>query len=699
MNIPVLRNDLRLYPWEPAPRTGLKLWALHDPIRNKFFLIPEDAVEILKRLDLGSIPEIVKTINEETTRRVDAGDVEATAAFLQQNQLIKILDEDPAGLVRSLQTKSRQSLFSKLVHKYFFFRVPLLKPDLFLENSLFLVRPLFTRWFLLVTLLIGIIGIILTIRDWHAFEAQLQNLWSFLGLIQIALTLIFVKLVHELAHAYTAKRTGVRVPIMGIAFLFMFPFPYTDTTESWKLYGHKKRLEISAAGVVSELFLASWATLLWKVVAPGPLQDTLFIIATATWVSSLAINLMPFMRFDGYFVLMDYLQVPNLHQRAGALGRWKLRDLLFGLRDPIPEHHPAGLTSFLISFAFATWAYRLFVFIAIALLLFFLLPQPFGLILFVVEVYFLILGPIMREVSIWYERRHAIRRTRRSRLTLSLSVLILFLAALPIERRHAVPGLYLPFWEEVLYTQENGYVTDLHMVRGHVFEEGELLLSLRSATLESELRRAQLVADRLSHLAVTSESLEDPLARSSGADQGWHAAVRRVEALEDRMSNLQIHSSASGRVSDISSGLRPGVYVARNTPIAVVEVGVRDEIVLFVSEEWRRALTVGQVVTFFANGTPEVTQHAIVEFLADNPSRDLPHPELSTVTGGPMRSFSDSGQLLFDTPLFAVRLRTEESLATQQRQLVTVFLAGDRSSFLKRSYERIVFVLRQEFGG
>jgi putative peptide zinc metalloprotease protein len=697
--LPVLRNDLRLYPWQPAPRTGEALWALHDPIRNRFFLLTEDAIEILKRFDLGSVAQVVTRVNSETARRIDAADVQATVAFLQQNQLLKLPAETAAESLMKLKDSQRAPLFTRIIHNYFFFRIPLVRPDAFLDRTLGLVAPLFTRWFFLVTLIAGVIGIVLTIRDWHSFEYQLRNLWSFSGLAKIVLTFIFVKLVHELAHAYSAKRDGVHVPVMGVAFLFMFPFPYTDTTESWKLNHHKQRLGISAAGVVSELTLAAWATLMWKIVAPGPVQDALFLIATTTWISSLTINLSPFMRFDGYFVLMDYLQIPNLHKRAGDLGRWKLRELLFRFGDPLPESFAPGVLRFLIGFAYVTWLYRLTVFVAIAVVLFFLLPQPLGLLVFAVEVHFLILRPILQELRVWWKRRTDMTRSPRAYLTMACVLVLLALCFVPFEGRHAIPGLYEPYREELLYAPEDGEVLELSLARGQRVEAGDILLRLGSRTLENELTLARLAAERLSRQAGNAAIATEATTLPGGLDRGWRAALRRVEALEERIARLEIRAPLAGRIADVATDLRPGVTIARNSPLAVLETGPRQEIILYVGEDIRAGLSPGQLVSFFSHSAPETTLQARVVFVATNPTRSLDHPELSSVHGGPLRSFRDPAGLVFDTPMFPVRLRVDTAALSPQRQLVTLRLAGERNSLAGRTLNRLTYLLRQEFGG
>jgi len=145
---------------------------------------------------------------------------------------------------------------------------------------------------------------------------------------------------------------------------------YTDTTETWRLTDRWKRLQVAAAGIATELVVAIWATLAWALLPEGTLRGAVFALATTSWVATLAINASPFMRFDGYFILCDALDMPNLHERSFAMARWKLREWLFGLNAPRPEHFSPRKQAALITFAWVVWLYRLVVFLGIAVLVY-----------------------------------------------------------------------------------------------------------------------------------------------------------------------------------------------------------------------------------------------------------------------------------------------------------------------------------------
>ena len=145
---------------------------------------------------------------------------------------------------------------------------------------------------------------------------------------------------------------------------------YTDTTDAWRLRNHKERLLINFAGILTELHLALIATFIWGILPEGGMKSVMFFIATTSWISSLLINVSPFMRFDGYYVFADWLKAENLQPRSFALARWQVRDTLFGLNHSPPEELNPSRRWLFIIYAWSTWIYRFFLFIGIALLVY-----------------------------------------------------------------------------------------------------------------------------------------------------------------------------------------------------------------------------------------------------------------------------------------------------------------------------------------
>ena len=245
-----LRPDVNLYPSVPLA-DGSPTWVLHDQVGNRFLEIGWLEFEIISRWPLNSARAIVAAVNRETALTIDDTDIKRTGLFLDSQQLLL---NDVKTLLHKQQVASQQkqgNLLKFLVSHYLFFRIPLVWPDTFLNNTMWLVRPIFTapfRWLLAGATLLSLF---LVLRQWDVFIRTTLEFLSWDSLLYYIAAVIVAKCFHELGHAYCCKHHGLHVPVMGIAFLVFWPFLYTDTGESWKLTSRKKRLQIVISGMAA----------------------------------------------------------------------------------------------------------------------------------------------------------------------------------------------------------------------------------------------------------------------------------------------------------------------------------------------------------------------------------------------------------------------------------------------------------------
>ncbi|UCF76982.1 MAG: hypothetical protein JSU71_06915, partial [Betaproteobacteria bacterium] len=447
--LPALREDLRLED-ASANRDGSPSWMIHDPARNRFFRIGWLEFELLARWDAGNADALVSRVRAETPLEPDADDVAALIRFLEHHQLLHAKSARDTARLATQRRMLRPSLWRYLLHNYLFFRIPLVRPQRFLEATLpyvsFLLRPLTLGLIALASLF----GLVLAARQWDAFTATFGASLTLAGLLGYLGALAVAKSTHELAYAYVATRYGVRVAHMGVAFMVLWPLLYTDTAESWKLSNPRQRLAIAGAGIGAEFALAGLATLGWSIVADGALRNALFFLATTSWVITVGINASPFMRFDGYFLLSDLLDMQNLHERSGALARALLRRQLLGWNEPDPEYFPSRLRAFLIAFALVTWVVRLTIFIAIGLAVYYFFFKLAGIFLLAVELGWFVVRPVLAELKVWHARRA--ETTRRAKFGwLLLAVLMLIMLAVPWQDRVDGPGWACAAAQHVLF--------------------------------------------------------------------------------------------------------------------------------------------------------------------------------------------------------------------------------------------------------
>ncbi len=329
MELPSLRPDLQLSPAAPDP-DGSPQWTLADPVRGRYFKLGAAAMRMLRHWSLGDPEQVLQAANREPGLPLNGESLEQLLGFLRGHDLISAMDAQQRDSYLFKTAAQRQSLWQILLHQYLFFRIPLWRPDAFLNRAWpWLARfgPGILRYGLPLTL--GA-GIFLVSRDWQRFIATFPHLFSLGGALAFGTALLFAKLCHEFGHAFMAKRAGCRVQSMGVAFMVLLPMFYTDVSDAWRINDRRARLLIGAGGVLAELVLACIALLAWSLLPDGPARTAAFMLASATWITTLVINLNPFMRFDGYFLLSDFWAVDNLQGRAFALRRWRLREALFG---------------------------------------------------------------------------------------------------------------------------------------------------------------------------------------------------------------------------------------------------------------------------------------------------------------------------------------------------------------------------------
>ena len=694
-----LRDDLALLPG-PAGRDGAPSWTLYDPAANRYVRIGWLEFEILSRWDLGDPAAVAAAVSAETTIRCTAADVEAVGRFLEGAGLVR---PQPGATVARLLAQARAARPGAalwLLKNYLFVRVPLVRPARFLAATLPAVRFVFTGRFALAMLAVLLAGLYLVGRQWDAFTHALPDLFTPQGAVMAALALALSKLLHEAGHAYTATRHGCRVGSMGVALLVLWPVLYTDTTEAWRLVERRKRLEIGAAGMAAELALAAAATLAWGLLPDGPLRAACLVLATTAWVLTLAVNLNPFMRFDGYFLLADWLDEPNLQDRSFALARWRLREWLFGLGEPPPEPLPAPRRHLLVAYGMATWVYRLVLFLGIALLVYHLFFKLLGLFLFAVEIGWFIVRPVVRELAEWMKRRAALRWTRASRRTAVLGAALLVLALLPWRSTVDAPAVLRSETQATLFAPRPARVASVRVREGDTVAAGQPLVVLASPELEQDLRMAGLKA-RSAAAQVEALSVHgDPGGRMPVLWEEYAAAAADGEALGREARQLTLVAPAAGRVVELAEHLKAGDWVGPKEPLALVADPGAPIVEAYVAEADLGRLAVGQAATFHPASVLEPTVPLVVAAVDRGAVRDLRTVELASVHGGEIAVRQSDGRLVPEEALYRVLLAPDPAAGARAPRAKPgrVSISGERESPAARFLRHALGVLVRESG-
>ncbi|WP_323639983.1 HlyD family efflux transporter periplasmic adaptor subunit [Pectobacterium polonicum] len=693
-----LRDELILHAG-PANRDGSPSWTLEDPLRGLYFRIGWAEMAMLSRWSVGNAAQIVAEINQTSALTLDDSDVQYFNRFLQANSLTRVSGDEALAQFSRQVEQSRVSMWRKLLKNYLFFRIPLWHPDRFLGATLPWIEPFFSRTFLKLTLLVAALGLFLAGRQWETFKHTFLHFFTLEGAALAGLTLCFTKILHEFGHAYTCKRFGARVATMGIAFLVMMPVLYTDTSGSWKLTRRRQRMAIGAAGMMTELALAAWATLAWSFLPDGMLRSAAFMLATTTWIMTLAINLSPLMRFDGYFLLSDGLQVPNLQNRGFAIGRWQMREWLFGLGDAPPEHFPRWLQRTLVGYAFAVWIYRFFLFTGIAILVYHMAFKLLGMLLFAIEIGYFVVMPVVNEVREWSKRRKDYRMNRNMTTTLAVSTVVLLLLMIPWQRSVYAPALLRAEQQSSLYMPVPAMIQRIEVQVGQPVRAGQTLFTLSSDALAHERQQLERQIATLNWQSTFQVFNKEAAGDHQRVKQEHEAALQKLQVLQRQSEQLTVRAPIDGVVADMATPLEAGEWLGQGEWLAVVTKPTGGLVEAFVSEkDWQR-LSTGAKGTFYLQDVSRSSLPLTIVEIASTATRDLnAAPELASVYGGDIATLSDAQRKLHpEQAMYRVLLSLPADYRAQPQVLRgTVVMDGEAQSLLVRGWKVVSAVLIRE---
>lgn len=627
-----LRSDLKIY---PAPlNQGQRSWVVEDPVSGQHYQLGVEEGEFFLQLSReASLDAALLALVKNTPFRPSLLEVLAFVERLQQEGLALLPAEEQIS--RGTEHRSVAGSFGqRLLHGYVYFRIPVLRPDRFLSQTYRSIAWLWSAPLRAFYLLAGLLGWALTLQQLEHYADSSSFLFTPNGLLGFGLSLIALKIGHEFCHAYATKSLGLHVRSMGVAFILLWPVLYTDTSDAWKLSSLRQRLKISSAGVLFELVVAGLALLLWAILPDGIVRSLMFFLSSSSLASSLLINLNPFMRFDGYYLLMDWWGVDNLQPRAFALLRHRVRCWLVGWQGAIPEQHPQQRR--LLIYAAATLIYRLVLALTIALLVYHMTFPALGLLLLVVELWIFILRPLWSEMRDLYQQRALWGEHYFLWRSGAVLGLLLLLLALPLPSLERLPALLLYRDSQTLQAPAAGQLLQWQVQLHQEVKQGQLLARLQDEGLQQErlLRQFDLKMVEL-RLSQSDNSGEQ------GGYRRWLlaekarllAALAKVRSAEQL---LEIRASRAGRVVALNEKLREGVFVAKKSHLLTLATTQTVAVSAYVNE------------ALLANLPPLAQLRAELviadrgwfglqaERLSPLPVRRLPNQSLYDFAGGPL---------------------------------------------------------------
>lgn len=468
-----LRADLEIFKGGTDER-GKITWVIFDPVAGNYFRFSEKDYRIIGCLSGNQEMGVFLNKLKESGITADKQEIVKLLLFLQQSNLFTPV----YGLTEAKAAKAREFKKSMFWHillsTYLFFRVPLISPDRFLQKTLDRVRTIFNPWTLFTLKMVAVIGYLCLIVNFYKFADAFIASISIQGLLRYSLAIVLIKVIHEFAHAYTARNYGCRVRKMGVAFIVFFPRFYTDITDSWRIPDRWKRFQIDGAGVFSELLIGGFAALVWANTSSGPANTVAYYIFAVSILNTVFVNGNPFIRYDGYYMLMDIVNIDNLQKRGTELVRGIWRKHLFGMTVP-PDPATGWKRQVLIIYSVCAFLYRILLYTSIILIVYFQFVKAVGIVLLILEVWLLILKPVIDEGKFLVANWGKIKNVRATR-SLWGALAVLIMLSIPLPWSIVAPCEIKSKDSVMLYAPVNGFLEEMNVEDGQSVKRGELVM-------------------------------------------------------------------------------------------------------------------------------------------------------------------------------------------------------------------------------
>jgi putative peptide zinc metalloprotease protein len=426
--------------------------------------------------------------------------------------------------------QKRRSLIMK-IRNPMALRFPLIDPDRFLELSLPLVRPIFTKLgFLLWTALV-VYGVVLMATNWTALTADfIDKALAAQNLLLVLIAYPMIKALHELGHGYATKVWGGEVHEMGIMLLVFLPVPYVDASASSAFASKWRRAIVGGAGIMVEMALAVLALIVWLNTEAGIVRAFAYNVMLVAGASTVLFNGNPLLRFDGYYVFGDVIEIPNLGTRANRYFLYLIKRYLFGVPDLTSPATSEGERAWMFLYSIASFVYRFFIILGIAL---FVATKLFfvGILLAVWAVFQSLILPFLRGIQYLVQSRELLHRRRRAiALTAAATCAVLVvLLGIPVPYATITQGVMWIPERSIVRTGTDGTVVAILARPNSIVRKGQVLLRLDDPSLEAKLRviRSDL---RISRLRFAASQINDKVQTKILREQIHHleAAERQI---------------------------------------------------------------------------------------------------------------------------------------------------------------------------
>lgn len=642
---------------------GRRWHVVHDPATNQFYRLSPIAHEFVGMLDgRRTIEDVWQIVMQKH------GDSAPTQGEIIQliSQLFgsNLLHVDTTPETEQLLRRGRERTAKKVKQQLIglmYFRIRLFNPDWIISKIEPVLRPLINRWGLL--LWAAFIGAALwnVLPEFDRLTDGVGSAFAPSNWGWMIVVFVVTKLLHELGHGVICKRFGGQVPEFGAMMLVLFPAPYVDASACWAFPDKWKRIAVGAGGMIFELFIASIAAFVWLNTTPGQLAHQLAYNAMLTAsISTVLFNANPLMRFDGYYMLSDLIEVPNLMQRSNNLLKYLCQRFIYRIKDAQIPSTVRSEQWILFVYGVLALVYRIVLFFTITL---HVMGQFFAIGLFLAiwtaAAWFLL--PAGAFVH-WLATSNHLHDSRFRAVATSLALLaagLLAVGAVPWPDHRRGVGVVESTSKTGVFFYTDGFVRAVHARPGQRVETGQVLVECESPELLSQIAVARGMLAEAE--AVERQASVENIAAAQVARDRVEAFRKQIAYLEEKAERLTVRAPHAGVLVGDDAEKLVGSFVKAGAGLGEVvdDTALRVTATMTQTEaSWLYQLPREdyRVEMRLVSRIDDIIEGGDVRII-DAAQRELPHAALGFAGGGTFETAADdkSGRQA-KRPVFEVKI-------------------------------------------
>lgn len=559
----ILRSGVRVRPdlvYARRNEEGEETWVVKDPVTLRYFHFGSAEVYIMRLLDGRHGPSAIKKQYDDqfAPHRISQHEIVAFCHRLHQRGLLIGAAENQADTLLQRRQNQRWIKLTSLPLQVLAMRLPGIDPERFLTATQFAVRWLFAKTTIAIVLSLALIVLGFGLLNLETIAARLPDQSQFFrgeNLVILLVTMAMVKVLHELGHAYCCKALGGECHQIGVLLMVFTPAMYCDVSDAWLFPKRWQRILVSAAGMYVEVILAMVAFVLWTFAQPGPVSSWLLNIVFVCGVSTLLVNANPLLRYDGYYILADLLNLPNLSSRASEALWTPIRNW-FHRRPRVLRAEPRRTT--LQIYAVLSIAYRTLVFGLILWFLYLACRANDLVALWHVVVVLFVVGVLLKPAIMlfhWLRQPKQKEQAMFKRRVLVAAVVFALvgsgLALIPIPTRIHVPVIAEIASDHRVYVQVDGRVLETVPPDTSV-QPGDVLAVLKNDELAGDLLKTageiKLQQQHLASLKLRLNNQAEAAAQIPTAESALQDLLDREAVLKRKANQLTIRAPSTGMV-------------------------------------------------------------------------------------------------------------------------------------------------------